>query len=85
MDRTFLQARIDATKAQIIAYEDAVLALGDNGAIQSYTLDTGQSRQTVTRADLSTLNRMIDSLYNRCAVLQTRLDGGGTTHVRPHW
>lgn len=85
MDAAFLQARIDATKAIIVAYEDAVLALGTGGSIQSYTLDTGQSRQTVTRADLSSLNRVLDSLYNRCAVLEARLSGGGSLLARPSW
>ncbi len=84
MDRAFLVDRITATKAQIVAYEDALLAFGTNGAIQSYTLDTGQSRQTVTRADLSTMNKVLDGLYNRCATLEARLTGG-TTQVRPCW
>lgn len=76
MDSEFIQARIDATKLAIVAYEDAVLALGVAGGVQSYTLDTGQSRQTVTRADLDKLNDIINSLYNRCATLGARLNGG---------
>lgn len=83
MDSEFLQQRIDATKALIVAYEDAVTALVDGG-VQTYTLDTGQSRQTVTRLELATLNRNIDSLYNRLATLQARLNGGSVT-VRPAW
>ena len=84
MDRDFIVGRIIATKALIVAYEDAVQALGDNGGIQSYTLDTGQSRQVVTRADIPGLNRMIDSLYNRCATLEARLSGA-TINGRPGW
>lgn len=83
-DRNYLQQRITAVKAQITAYEDAILAFGNNGAIHSYTLDTGQSRQTVTRSDLSTMNRIIGSLYNRLAVLEARLYGGAVT-VQPAW
>lgn len=83
MDSEFLQQRIDATKALIVAYEDAVTALVDGG-VQTYTLDTGQSRQTVTRLELATLNRNIDSLYNRLATLQARLNGG-SVNVRPAW
>lgn len=83
MDADFIQARIDATKLQIVAYEDAILALGSG--VQSYTLDTGQSRQTVTKLELSTLNRTVDALYNRCATLQARLNGSGTVAVRPAW
>ena len=84
MDATFIQDRITATKAQIVAYEDAALALGTAG-IQSYTLDTGQSKQTVTRADLGTIQETIDGLYNRCAVLEARLTGNGTSIGLPAW
>lgn len=84
MDATFLQARIDATKAQIIAYEDAATALA-SGGVQSYTLDTGQSRQTVTRLDLDDLQKTVDSLYNRLATLEARLNGSGTVTARPAW
>lgn len=83
MDSTFIQARIDKTKELIVAYEDAVAALAVEGA-QSYTLDTGQDRQTVTKLELGTLNRVLDVLYNRCAVLEARLNGGSTI-VRPCW
>lgn len=82
MDRDFIVSRITATKAIITAYEDAITALGTNGGVQSYTLDTGQSRQTVTRADLSSLNNMLDSLYNRLATLEARLYGSAIT-ARP--
>jgi len=83
MDRDFIQGRIDATKAQILAYEDATLALG-SGGIQNYKLDTGQSAQWVTRLDITELNKTIDSLYNRCATLEARLNGGTIT-VSPAW
>lgn len=83
MDRTFIQGRIDATKLQIVAYEDAALALA--GGVQSYTLDTGQSRQTVTKLDLGAIQKTIESLYNRCATLQARLTGSGTVTVTPAW
>jgi len=85
MDREFLKARIVATKAAIVAYEDALTALGSQGGVQSYTLDTGQTRQTVTRADIPGMNRMIDSLYNRCVTLETRLTGSGVITARPAW
>lgn len=84
MDRAFTKERITATKALIVAYEDAVTALGTQGGVVSYTLDTGQSRQTVTRADISSLNRMLDSLYNRLATLEARLNGASIT-ARPAW
>jgi hypothetical protein len=84
MDRDFLQDRIDATKLQIAAYEDAALALG-SGNVQSYTLDTGQTRQTVTKIDLTQIQKTIDQLYNRCATLDARLNGSGSVTVIPAW
>lgn len=79
----FLTDRITATQAEIIVYENAVTALG-TGNVQSYTLDTGQSRQTVTKLDVTSLNRTLDSLYNRLATLCARRDGSGVSIGRPH-
>ena len=84
MDNAFLQARIDDTQAQIIIFEDALTAFGTSN-IQSYTIDTGQGRQVVTRAEISSLNKTLGSLYNRLAVLETRLTGCGSTRVIPVW
>lgn len=84
MDREFLTARIVVTKGLITAYEDAVLALSAANGVQSYTLDTGQSKQTVTRSDIASLNAMLDSLYNRLATFEARLNGAALT-VRPCW
>ena len=83
MDRDFIQARIDAAKLQIMAYEAAVDALVVGG-VQSYTLDTGQNRQTVTRLDLKSIQEHIDSLLNRCTTLEARLNGATITG-RPCW
>lgn len=84
MDANFLQERIEATKALIIAYEDAILNLTTNG-VQSYTLDTGQSRQTVTKNDVNSLNSALNGLYNRLATMETRLNGSGNVIGRPSW
>ena len=84
MDVAFLQARIAATQAQITALEDAEAALAA-GTIQSYTMDTGQTRQTVTKLNLTELRRAVDSLYNRLAILTARLSGGNATIQAPGW
>lgn len=84
MNPAFIQARINATKAAIEAAEDAELALV-GGGIQSYTLDTGQTRQTVTKANITELRNYIDALYNRCATLEARLTGGGVVNVGPRY
>lgn len=81
MDIAFLQERIDATKAMIVVYENAATALA--GGVQSYTLDTGQTRQTVTKLDLDAIQKTIDSLYNRLATLCARKSGSGVVNVRP--
>jgi len=83
MDTAFIQARIDATELAIVAYEDAITALGTSN-IQSYELDTGQDRQRVTRADVKDLNAVLDSLMNRLTTYEARLNGGSVT-VRPGW
>jgi hypothetical protein len=79
IDREWLEARVTATKAAIIAYEEAILALA--GGSQSYSIDTGQTRQTVTKADLGSLRLQLNELENRLAVLDARLCGAGTNVV----
>jgi len=83
MDRTFIQERIAAVKAEIVAYETAITALTTAGITQ-YSIDTGQTRQTVTRLDVVRLNSQLDSLYNRLATLEARLYGSSIT-ARPGW
>lgn len=85
MDNAFLIERIAKTKLIIEAYEDAILALTGAGAVESYTLDTGQSRQTVTRSNLKDINDTLDGLYNRLCTMQARLTGGGVLIARPAW
>lgn len=84
MDNEFLQQRIDATKLAIVAYEDAILQLS-TGAVLTYSLDTGQTKQSVTKVDLIRLQNQLDSLLNRLTVLTNRLRGTGTIQMRPNW
>ncbi len=79
---TFLEERINVTKTLIAAYEDAALAI--NNGVRSYTLDTGQTKEIVTKADEKRLNETLDGLYNRLATQCARLDGGDTLGV-PVW
>lgn len=73
IDASWLEARIARTKELIVAYENAIDALA-SGA-QNYTLDTGQTRQVVQRAQLGELRNMLDSLENRLATLCARAYG----------
>jgi len=80
-DDTFWEEQLAAAKAAVAAYNAAILALATN-AIQSYTLETGQTRQVVTKANLTELRNVRSALLNEVASLEARLCGAGT-HVIP--
>jgi hypothetical protein len=82
-DTEWLEQRIAAKKAAIIAYEEALTAIA--GGAQSYSLDTGQTRQVVTRANLTEIRNVIAQLESDIATLQMRLSGCGRMQVRPGW
>ena len=81
MNAAYLEERIARTKATIEIYEDAVDALA-SGRVQSYTIDTGQNRQTATRFEIGSLQRYVEQLYVRLATLEARLNGGNVL-IRP--
>lgn len=76
--------QITKTQERIVTLDAATLAI-ETGAIESYTLDTGQTRQTVTKANIAVLERVLSSLLNKLATLEARCNiaGAGTTLVRP--
>ena len=82
MNATQLQTRITVTEQLIAQYEGALLALEDP-SIFSYTIDSGQSKQTVTRNSIGQLNKSLEILYNRLTFLNSRLTGGGAVVVQP--
>lgn len=55
------------------------------GAIQSYELETGMTRQKVTKADIATLEAAISSLMNTLTTLEARLRGCGVSRFVPSW
>lgn len=81
MDSTFLQNRITVTQENIVALETAMTRLA-SGAIQSYTMDTGQTRQTVTKLEISSLKNVIEAQYNLLATLEARLNGASFQAVQ---
>ena len=81
----FIQDRIAHTKELIVAYEDALLTFAQDGAISSYTLNTSQSVQTVSRAQIASIRLLLDGLYNRCATLESRVSGSATHIAGPAW
>lgn len=83
MSNVYLDERIVATKAMILKYEKAMDSAGGSG-IASYTLDTGQNRQTVVKMNVTEMRRAVESLYNRLATLEARRFGRPVTVV-PLW
>lgn len=82
-DRAWLEQRIAAKKALVIAYEAALTALA--GGAQTYSLDTGQTRQTVSKVNLTEVRNAIAQLESDIVTLQMRLNGCGRFVVRPGW
>lgn len=68
-----LTAQIVRKEASLVKAQDALDAIMDGGA-QGYTIDTSQSRQTVTKLNPTELRKLIESLENQICVLQGRLN-----------
>ena len=82
--RDFLQSQVAKIEALINAYMAAELALV-SGGIDSYTFDSGQTKQSVTKFDIDKLRTAIDGLYNQYVTLCARLNGSGVLIARPAW
>lgn len=83
MDQSFTESRIAACKARIVALEAAFLAVS-SGNVASYTLDTGQTREVVTKKSLGVLQRTLDAELNLLVVLEARIIGAAG-QGRPGW
>mgnify|MGYP003681975929 CR=1 FL=1 len=83
--RSVWETQLEKAKAALEAWSDAELALAVDGGVLSYTLDTGQGRQTVTRRNLGEIRATINNLANTVATLEARLYGCGTALGRPRW
>lgn len=85
-DVAWIQARIAATREAIVATEAEIAAV--KARAQSYTLDTGQTRQTVTRANLSELRNELKFQKEQLVEYENQLadasgSTGSTCHVTP--
>lgn len=83
-DVVWIQEQIAWIKEAIVAWRGAYLALA-SGAVQSYTLDTGQTKQTVTKQQLASVKSTLDGLTNELRYWQNQLGGCATVYVRPAW
>jgi hypothetical protein len=81
IDQAYVQERIDKTKTAIAAYEDAIIALA--GGAQQYSLNTGQTIQVVTRANLTNLRETLDMLENRLSYWCNKQSGAQVFNGRP--
>jgi hypothetical protein len=81
-DTQWIIDRIAAKKALVVSYEAAIGALA-TGA-QSYQLNTGQTQQLVTRANLGSMRLMVKGLEGDISTLQARL-GCARFNVVPGW
>lgn len=67
--------------ARVEELETAISALND-GSIQSYQLDTGQTRTLVTKQQMSPMYLALERAYNDVSVLDARVNGS-TMRVVP--
>ena len=78
-----IAAELVELKADYAAIRVAMRAI--LGGAQSYTLDTSQTRQTVTRADLGSLRLLRQNLLLEIANMEASISGGRTIRVNPAW
>jgi len=81
VDTDFLETRIAAVKARIILWETAITQVSTN-AVQSFTIDTGQTRKVVTMANITEAQNAMNAEYSLLYALEARCYGGSVT-ARP--
>ncbi len=79
----FWRQRLEAKKALLLACDAAVTAI--LGGAQSYQLNTGQTQQLVTKANVGSVRLLMQGLESEIATLQNRLGGCSSFNVRPGW
>lgn len=72
----YYQDRIDNALLTIEALETAMVDLS-TGTIKSYTLNTGQTTQSVTKKNINLLTSAIESCYGLIEFWDMRKNGGG--------
>lgn len=81
----FWQDELENAKILLVQVEKAIHALtadlGTSGGVLSYTLNTGQDSQTVTRADVSQLYAKRESLLKNINDLERMLGLHGAARV----
>jgi hypothetical protein len=83
MAESFWIDQLTKAQSQAALLNDAIVFLYDNPH-KSYTLDTGQSSQQVSRPDLEGLQKQYDLLLDRISTLEARCNGA-SQQMRPAW
>lgn len=83
MSDEFWRTRLEAKKAQLVACDAAITAIA--AGAQSYQLNTGQTQQLVTKANVGSLRLLMSGLETEIATLEARLGGCAAFNVRPGW
>lgn len=81
-DEFFLD-QLNKNIARANAYGDAISALLLNNGVKSYSIDTGQGRQQVTREDIDALQETYFKLLDWIDAAYIRLEGAALTQVVP--
>ena len=74
---TYYETQLKNDKILLNQIDRAIAALSASGGIQEYTIDTGQDRQTVKRADIGTLIAQKQRLLAEINQLTEALYGSG--------
>jgi hypothetical protein len=77
---TWWAERLAKAKTRVEELEAAISALLD-GSVQSYQLDTGQTRTLVTKQQMSPMVLALERALNDVAVLDARCNGASTRVV----
>jgi len=83
MTDTFLESQVSVIESQIGKLNEAINFLYSNPH-KSYTLDTGQTRQSVTRDDISMLQDQVNMLLDRRSTILARCQGA-TVKINPYF
>jgi hypothetical protein len=86
--REFREVILEKRKRNLLAIEDAIEALTVKG-VKTYTLDTGQTSQTVSRLDVPQLvdsaKKLLESIEELEDGLGEGAGGSGAVFVKPQW
>jgi len=78
-----LEGRLAAKKATLVSLETAYDNAVSNYA--SHSLDTGQTRQSITTHSINQMRVAIERLENDIVALENRLNGCAVVQGRPDW